>query len=136
MVPPHSPAIICLKNYPHNLSFPTLWWIGNNLEVQPRFMLKNKPFSIFFSWIGKNWEVQPEQHLKISKSCCESEKNIFSMEKMKFWTHHELERPGIKILIIWCITQVGNLSNESTYTASLHSKQWFHEVVWINLCKF
>ena len=46
---------------------------------------------------------------------------------MKFWTHYEFERPWIKTLTIWCITQAGNRSNENTSNASLHSKQWFHE---------
>ena len=36
-----SPTIIlCLKDYPHNPPFPTVKWIGNNLEVQPMLMLK------------------------------------------------------------------------------------------------
>ena len=54
-------------------------------------------------------------------------KNMFLLGRIKFWKHHELERPRIKILTIWCITQEGIMSNENTSTTSLHSKQWFHE---------
>ena len=71
MSPSLSPTIIpYLKDYSHNLSVPTLSWIGNNLEVKIRLMLR-KQLSISFSWIGKNWEVQPEQHSKIPRSLCE-----------------------------------------------------------------
>ena len=55
------------------------------------------------------------------------EKIYFLLGKVKFWTHHELEKPLIKIVTIWYITQVFNMSNENTSTASLNSKQWFHE---------
>ena len=54
-------------------------------------------------------------------------KNMFLLGKIKFWNHDELEKPWIKLLAIWCITQEGNMSNENTSTTSLHSKQWFHE---------
>ena len=52
-------------------------------------------------------------------------KICFLLKKMNFWADHELERAWIKMLTIWCITQAGNMSNENTATASLHSKQWF-----------
>ena len=53
---------------------------------------------------------------------------MFSFEKSKIWTHLELETSQIKISTIWCIiTQAGNMWNENTSTASLHSKEWFHE---------
>ena len=56
-------------------------------------------------------------------------KNNFStvFGKIKFWTHHELEMPWMKILTIWCITQACNMLNEGFSTTSLHTKQWFHK---------
>ena len=53
--------------------------------------------------------------------------HISNAIKMNFWTYHELERPWTKISSIWYITQTGNMPNKNTSTASLHSKQWFHE---------
>ena len=40
-----------------NSDFPTLYWIGKNLEVQHRLILKNPNF-LFLSWTGKNWVVR------------------------------------------------------------------------------
>ena len=31
------------------------------------------------------------------------------------------------MLTFLCITQAGIMSNKSTWTSNLHSKQWFHE---------
>ena len=53
-----------------NLSFPVLWWIDKNLEVQSRLISKKSNFSSPLRetfknpkidlWIGENLELQPE----------------------------------------------------------------------------
>ena len=47
-----------------NTNFPTVWWIGKNLEVQSKLTFRNPNFQ-YFPWISKNWEVHLEQHSKI-----------------------------------------------------------------------
>ena len=39
-----------------------------------------------------------------------------SGRKIKFWTHHELERPWMKILTVWCIIQEGKQWKHVNYT--------------------
>ena len=48
-----------------NSNFPTLYWIGKNLGVQPKLIFKNPSF-LTLSWIRKNWEVHQEEHSKIT----------------------------------------------------------------------
>ena len=51
-------------------------------------------------------------------------KNLsMNLQKYVFIEKNEI----LNYLTIWLITQVGNMSNENTSTASLYSKQWFHE---------
>ena len=91
-VPFLSPIIIpCPRGSLHDLSFPTLSWIGNKLEVQPGLISKKtKQFSISFFliweklrspirasfknykislWIRKNLEDQPKTTTQKSQSC-------------------------------------------------------------------
>ena len=51
-------------------------------------------------------------------------KMCFLLRKIKFWIHHELERPWIKLLTTGCIILPKHVSNENTSGASLLSKQW------------
>ena len=48
------------------------------------------------------WGISLPQILRIYQWIA---KNMFSIERIEFWTHHVLERPRIKVLTIWCITQ-------------------------------
>ena len=76
--PPVSPTnILCLKNYPHNLtkyemkgtSKTPISLLFSEFGSATLAYIQKKQCSIFL-WIGKNWEVKLEQHSKIPKSLC------------------------------------------------------------------